>query len=1126
LQKVAVWVAGFSLAATLGVHAAVEPYQPDVHTVFLFHFDEPAGASVATNSAALTPGTNLIAFNGNPFAGDGLAQPTVTTLLGGTGFIGFGNCFTNQSINTGLGLDADGNGGFAMDDGAPISPDRLTTHSFMGAGNTFTLEALVNLNSINSGNQHIISTDSGAANTDRGLQFRVTATGALEFNFVGVLTTSVTAAIPTNGPHAFAAGQWFHTALTYDGTNALFYWTRLDSGATNANLISAPLAEAVDVNDDALLAIGNEGRAVGTTGATEGLLGLIDEVRISKVARGSNEFVFRSLAVTASATQAPNVPENTLDGNFATRWSAQGDGQFLTFDLGRIETVSSVDIAFYQPTTIRTNWFDVLLSNDGLGWRTALTNVAATNAPLANFDFADWPARYVRFVGHLNSVNDFNSVVEFGINRTAIVDVDNDALADLWEQFYFTNLTSGGTSDPDGDAQSNWIEFIAGTNPTQTNPPGDTDGDGLADTWEYAQFGNLSQTAAGDPDADGYSNLAEYSGGSNPNSFRSVPGDTDGDTLPDAWEITNLGGLSYGPYEDNDLDKYTNQAEQLAGTNPTNGSSKPVWAAPRVAFLRDSVVATNACLMPNGSTYGRAINGISFQNNNILLTFNGYQYTAWYDTVGTSQFVWLARRTITNTTVGNWEKFQTDSEFLNGDETGWDAHNVIGIGICPADGTLHLTWDHHNHTLKYRRSIPGLCTTNLAAWGTGMLNAQQNWLVASGQTVSDVTYPQFTITPSGGLLLNRRIGSSGNGDQLLHTYIPITNGVGGNWTTQTLFLARGGTYNGSIDRNAYINGLDYGPDGKLHTTWTWRETASSANHDLCYAYSTDHGVTWRNNAGALIADTSLGQSINLNSTGIIVKPLDVNQLLINQQAQCVDNDGRIHMLVLHRREESGYEYPNYTTAPYSTLATAYYHYFRDPTTGVWTQRRIPADAYPVGSRPKIGFDAAGNAYAVYLSYPTNTAVTPGYTSGKLVVASASKAGAYSDWEVLHALDTTLNGEPLLDQARLLADNVLSVYIQEHSTATSVVGTPLHIFDFVVRVAPPAPVTLAFWGADSLITFAGTNTLTFQLQSASNLSPANWSNVGIATPGVNGLQSLPDVGGKSAERRFYRITTVP
>ncbi|HEX8000312.1 MAG TPA: DNRLRE domain-containing protein [Pyrinomonadaceae bacterium] len=44
----------------------------------------------------------------------------------------------------------------------------------------------------------------------------------------------------------------------------------------------------------------------------------------------------------------------------------------------------------------------------------------------------------------------------------------------------------------------------------------DSDGDGLPDNWELQYFGNLSQNAGGDPDGDGLSNLQEYQQGRNP----------------------------------------------------------------------------------------------------------------------------------------------------------------------------------------------------------------------------------------------------------------------------------------------------------------------------------------------------------------------------------------------------------------------------------------------------------------------------------------------------------------------------------------------------------------------------------------------------------------------------------
>ena len=51
---------------------------------------------------------------------------------------------------------------------------------------------------------------------------------------------------------------------------------------------------------------------------------------------------------------------------------------------------------------------------------------------------------------------------------------------------------------------------------------GDTDGDGLDDTWETTYFGGLTQGAADDFDANGTNNLAEYRLGLIPNSGTSV----------------------------------------------------------------------------------------------------------------------------------------------------------------------------------------------------------------------------------------------------------------------------------------------------------------------------------------------------------------------------------------------------------------------------------------------------------------------------------------------------------------------------------------------------------------------------------------------------------------------------
>jgi hypothetical protein len=49
--------------------------------------------------------------------------------------------------------------------------------------------------------------------------------------------------------------------------------------------------------------------------------------------------------------------------------------------------------------------------------------------------------------------------------------------------------------------------------------------------------------------------------------------DTDGDGLPDAWELTHYGSLAGGPGADTDGDGQTSLEEYLAGTNPNDPSS-------------------------------------------------------------------------------------------------------------------------------------------------------------------------------------------------------------------------------------------------------------------------------------------------------------------------------------------------------------------------------------------------------------------------------------------------------------------------------------------------------------------------------------------------------------------------
>ena len=141
-----------------------------------------------------------------------------------------------------------------------------------------------------------------------------------------------------------------------------------------------------------------------------------------------------------------------------------------------------------------------------------------------------------------------------------VIDTDNDGMPDGWEVYYNFNPLLDSDADEDSDEDgydsnrdtflnseeehTNVEEYLAGTNPWEF----DTDGDKMSDGWELFYSLNPSSSADAwiDSDADGwdsnfddeleyeerYLNYMEYLNDTHP--FES---DTDGDTMPDGWEV-------------------------------------------------------------------------------------------------------------------------------------------------------------------------------------------------------------------------------------------------------------------------------------------------------------------------------------------------------------------------------------------------------------------------------------------------------------------------------------------------------------------------------------------------------------------------------------------------------------
>ncbi len=407
------------------------PYAADSSTLHLWHMDEAAPGPV--QPAIGVSGS----FTLTPSAGATLQNPAYT---------GFGSAgSTSATLNSGF-------------QGGSIPVSNVT-----GADGAFTFEALINVANVTN-IQQIIAMDNGGANSARPFQFRIDgdtgsgapATGALRFiNIAGASgIQSLIAPIPTTGDHAFAPGQWFHAAVTYNGSqntpgNFRFYWTRVDARPAQANaILSAAMTDDL-TGVSTILGVGNEYRST----PDNNLKGRIDEIRISAIARTPDDFLFLA-------------PDTDQDG-LADPW------EIFYFRAGPEETDEAI---------------------------------------LARYDGGDDPD----FDSYDNEAEESAGTDPTDSSHTP-ADVDRDGYLDIWEIATFGTVIYGPDDDPDGDGFTTDAELAAGSDPAKAfSNPSDSDADGMDDAIERALFGDLSQGALDDFDNDGVPNHGELAAGTDP----------------------------------------------------------------------------------------------------------------------------------------------------------------------------------------------------------------------------------------------------------------------------------------------------------------------------------------------------------------------------------------------------------------------------------------------------------------------------------------------------------------------------------------------------------------------------------------------------------------------------------
>ncbi|KAK0735264.1 hypothetical protein B0T26DRAFT_691320 [Lasiosphaeria miniovina] len=405
------------------------------------------------------------------------------------------------------------------------------------------------------------------------------------------------------------------------------------------------------------------------------------------------------------------------------------------------------------------------------------------------------------------------------------------------------------------------------------------------------------------------------------------------------------------------------------------------------------------------------LNGNAFQQDAIT-TFNGWQYAAFYGNLGPGAppeplYVHLARRKLP---YGQWNTLV----FGDYPQTVDDGHNTVQLGICPGDGTIHLSYDHHCDVLRYRRSIRKVASFPAQfAWTPALFTPTLDYfpgLPPTHKLFGYVTYPRFGAMGDDNMFCSFRDGKAGLGNDHLYIYHGGSTG---------LFTFAGTPLTG-IRSNPYVHGIDYRA-GRLHVTWVYRgfvnydgwddpldtkhkqqagPNSAANNHDICYAYSDDQGYTWNNGSGKVVADLKDGGTIDNKSEGIVAFRIPKGSGLMNQEAQAVDHDGGVH--VLNRDTLDGGTY-------------LWKHYYRSPE-GTWRQQGIqPIDGT---RRGRLAISKNGDLFLIL----------PETTTPRIRILKATKASGYSHYEKVWE-GHGYTGEPLVDTARLEHDNVLSVFVR-------------------------------------------------------------------------------------------------
>jgi hypothetical protein len=367
--------------AILDINEELQPYVADANTLHLWHLDELEATSL---NPAADAGTSPVALE-SLANGATLWQPSLP------GFSTALDTTANRGTTTGAILAAKP---LAVGDADSVDP-----LVYAGADGAFTFEAVVRLDfdpTIAPASVTPMQIVTSEGELDRLWQFRFVPIGATElalggttpeiqFVKIGGGVQQINAAVPIAAePDAAAQSGWYHIAVTYNGSEATpdnlkFYWTRMDGSRSAANEIGSAQLDADIVGTKGSITLGNEARDAGSgAGATNNFQGLIDEVRISDIARASTAFHFGASGSDFENWAAANSVEGGPTGDDDNDSRTNDFERIFGLDPNSAASVNPIIVPFDKSTgklrytrrtaTLTGVSYTVWTSTDLTGW--------------------------------------------------------------------------------------------------------------------------------------------------------------------------------------------------------------------------------------------------------------------------------------------------------------------------------------------------------------------------------------------------------------------------------------------------------------------------------------------------------------------------------------------------------------------------------------------------------------------------------------------------------------------------------------------------------------------------------------------------------------------------------------